>query len=86
MALDVEKFRISALLAGSPTLGYKWLDLINGLLYTLLQSVSVDILQIPYRKWLSVPRMRRLANLFLFEANTRRSRTLGTLGCRMMCW
>jgi hypothetical protein len=43
----------------------KGLDLINGLLYTLPQSLSVDVLQIPYRNRLSVPQMRRLVHLFL---------------------
>jgi hypothetical protein len=66
-ALDVERSRISALLPRSPTLVVnKRLDLINGLLYTLPQSPLVDVLQIPYRNWLGVPRMRRLVNLFLF--------------------
>ena len=64
--LDVEKTFESPLSFRTPRPQVnKRLDLVTGLLYTLPQSLSVDVLQIPYRNWLSVPRKRRLVNLFL---------------------
>jgi hypothetical protein len=43
----------------------KRLDLVDDLLYTLRQSLSVDVLQIPYPDWLSVALLQRRVNLFL---------------------
>jgi len=59
-ALDVVKSWIPVSCGVLDVVTNERLDLINGLLYTLPQSLSVDVLQIPYRNWLSVLGMRPL--------------------------